>query len=217
MPGIRVYELAHEYGVESKVVLAVLKDIGEFLRSASSPVSPPVAARLRERLGQLPAQPALGTTVRRVAANPVVRPTRLSPDDDFGTAVARAKRTTRSRKHRGPIPPMTQVFLDHYYPGSNPPWEDEVQNAERSAGCWLEAGWLTPAQVRDWLRHCPNVDPGVAVAFLVAGVSPKLAATRLWYGKVLSDRPALFVRVQLGDLTVDGATAQLKQAGMLAA
>jgi hypothetical protein len=55
------------------------------------------------------------------------------------------------------------------------------------------------------------------VAFLVAGVSPKLAATRLWYGKLLSDRPALIVLVQLGDLTVDGATAQLKQAGMLAA
>ena len=216
MPGIRVYELAHEYGVESKVVLAELKDMGEFIRSASSRVSQPVAARLRERLGQLPPQPAQSRPKRRVGRTTGLAATRLSPDDDFGTAVARAKRTTRRRKHRGPIPPMTQVFLDHYYPGSNPPWKDEVQNAERSAGCWLEAGWLTPAQVRDWLRHCPNVDPGVAVAFLAAGVPPKLAATRLWYGKVLSDHPALFVRVQLDDLTVDGATAQLKQAGLLA-
>jgi translation initiation factor IF-2 len=44
----RVHELAKELGVESKVVLAKLKDLGEFVKSASSTVEPPVARKLRE-------------------------------------------------------------------------------------------------------------------------------------------------------------------------
>ena len=38
MSKVRVYELARELGVESKVVLAKLQDMGEFVRSASSTV-----------------------------------------------------------------------------------------------------------------------------------------------------------------------------------
>jgi translation initiation factor IF-2 len=35
---VRVYELAKELGVESKIVLSMLKDMGEFVRSASPPL-----------------------------------------------------------------------------------------------------------------------------------------------------------------------------------
>ncbi len=44
----RVHELARELGVESKVVLSRLKELGEFVKSASSTVEAPVARRLRE-------------------------------------------------------------------------------------------------------------------------------------------------------------------------
>ncbi|MDP9408608.1 MAG: translation initiation factor IF-2 N-terminal domain-containing protein, partial [Actinomycetota bacterium] len=44
----RVHELARELGVESKVVMAKLKDLGEFVKSASSTLEPPVARKLRE-------------------------------------------------------------------------------------------------------------------------------------------------------------------------
>ena len=50
MAKVRVYELAKELGVESKVVLSTLKDMGEFVRSASSTVEAPVVRRLTERL-----------------------------------------------------------------------------------------------------------------------------------------------------------------------
>ncbi|MGC9666399.1 translation initiation factor IF-2 [Planosporangium sp. 12N6] len=43
----RVHELAKELGVESKNVLAKLKEMGEFVKSASSTVEAPVARRLR--------------------------------------------------------------------------------------------------------------------------------------------------------------------------
>ena len=49
MPGkARVHELAKEFGVDSKTVLAKLKEQGEFVKSASSTVEAPVARRLRD-------------------------------------------------------------------------------------------------------------------------------------------------------------------------
>ncbi|MEV6851103.1 translation initiation factor IF-2 [Actinoplanes sp. NPDC051411] len=62
MPGkARVHELAKELGVDSKTVLAKLKDMGEFVKSASSTVEAPVARRLRgafEAGSAAPAAPA---------------------------------------------------------------------------------------------------------------------------------------------------------------
>jgi len=48
VPKLRVYELAKELGVESKELLAHLKDQGEFVRSASSTIEPPVVRKIRE-------------------------------------------------------------------------------------------------------------------------------------------------------------------------
>ncbi|WP_260980452.1 translation initiation factor IF-2 [Microbacterium paludicola] len=43
----RVHEIAAELGVDSKVALAKLKELGEFVKSPSSTVEPPVARKLR--------------------------------------------------------------------------------------------------------------------------------------------------------------------------
>ncbi|WP_433139414.1 translation initiation factor IF-2 [Actinomadura nitritigenes] len=48
MAKVRVYELAKEFGVESKVVMAKLQEMGEFVRSASSTIEAPVVRRLTE-------------------------------------------------------------------------------------------------------------------------------------------------------------------------
>src|SRR6476661_2300800 len=59
VPGkARVHELAKEFGVDSKTVLATLKEQGEFVKSASSTVEAPVARRLREALGSTTPAPA---------------------------------------------------------------------------------------------------------------------------------------------------------------
>ncbi|SDE47887.1 translation initiation factor IF-2 [Auraticoccus monumenti] len=50
MAKVRVYELAKEFGVESKEVLKTLGDMGEFVRSASSTIEAPVVRRLTEKL-----------------------------------------------------------------------------------------------------------------------------------------------------------------------
>jgi translation initiation factor IF-2 len=48
---VRVHELAKEFGVESKVVLAKLGEMGEFVKSASSTVEPPVVKRFTDKFG----------------------------------------------------------------------------------------------------------------------------------------------------------------------
>jgi len=49
----RVHELAKELDVTSKVVLERLKELGEFVKSASSTVEAPVARRLRVKTRRL--------------------------------------------------------------------------------------------------------------------------------------------------------------------
>ncbi|MGW0627580.1 translation initiation factor IF-2 [Streptomyces sp. NPDC002758] len=52
MAKVRVYELAKEFGVESKVVMAKLQELGEFVRSASSTIEAPVVRKLTDALEQ---------------------------------------------------------------------------------------------------------------------------------------------------------------------
>ncbi|MEU0096425.1 translation initiation factor IF-2 N-terminal domain-containing protein, partial [Kribbella sp. NPDC006257] len=54
MAKVRVYELAKELGVTSKVVLTRLNDMGEFVRSASSTIEAPVVRRLAEEFEKNP-------------------------------------------------------------------------------------------------------------------------------------------------------------------
>ncbi len=67
----RVHEIASELGVDSKVALAKLKELGEFVKSPSSTIEPPVARKLRAALeadgagkndgaSAAPAKPAAG-------------------------------------------------------------------------------------------------------------------------------------------------------------
>ncbi|WP_137122916.1 translation initiation factor IF-2 N-terminal domain-containing protein [Segeticoccus rhizosphaerae] len=65
MAKVRVYELAKELGVESKTLLAHLKEQGEFVRSASSTIEPPVVRKIRENP---PAKPAGAKTAKKTAA-----------------------------------------------------------------------------------------------------------------------------------------------------
>src|SRR6476469_880957 len=77
VPGkARVHELAKEFGVDSKTVLATLKEQGEFVKSASSTVEAPVARRLREALG---AAGGTGNGAAAPAPKPAARPSAPAP------------------------------------------------------------------------------------------------------------------------------------------
>ena len=74
----RVHELAKELDpsgkkITSKMILAWLKDQGEFVKAASSAVEPPVARRVREHFGS-PAASARGGSPKPAPAAPRPRP-----------------------------------------------------------------------------------------------------------------------------------------------
>ncbi|MGX1791489.1 translation initiation factor IF-2 [Microbacterium sp. NPDC055312] len=64
----RVHEIAAELGVDSKFALAKLKELGEFVKSPSSTVEPPVARKLRAAIEADPnAKPAEKTEAKPAA------------------------------------------------------------------------------------------------------------------------------------------------------
>ncbi|MFN8171067.1 MAG: translation initiation factor IF-2 [Candidatus Nanopelagicales bacterium] len=68
MSKVRVHELAKELGVTSKEVLNKLNDMGEFVKSASSTIEPPVARRLREAMPAAAPAPAKKSSPKAAAA-----------------------------------------------------------------------------------------------------------------------------------------------------
>ena len=79
MAKVRVYELAKEFGVESKSVMDQLKEMGEFVRSASSTIEAPVVRRLKEAF----ASKAAATIGSRAQASGRV-PHRRGPGESRG-------------------------------------------------------------------------------------------------------------------------------------
>ena len=74
MPKIRVYELAKELGLDSETLLATLNELGEFVKSPSSIVEPPVERRLRELHQQPPGGRRTPPPARRRQHGPQARP-----------------------------------------------------------------------------------------------------------------------------------------------
>lgn len=84
MAKVRVYELAKEFGVESKAVMAKLQEMGEFVRSASSTIEAPVVRRLKEAFADQAA------AVRAAAGSASAGGKRAANGHAAGPAVAEA-------------------------------------------------------------------------------------------------------------------------------
>lgn len=70
----RVHEIASELGVDSKVALAKLKELGEFVKSPSSTIEPPVARKLRAAFAAGGASGSSDAKPAAAAARPGARP-----------------------------------------------------------------------------------------------------------------------------------------------
>ncbi|MBR3359521.1 MAG: translation initiation factor IF-2 [Aeriscardovia sp.] len=75
MPKARVYELAKKFNVDSKTILNKLKDMGEFVKSASSTVEAPVVRKLQEQFpGTKTANKTTTSSAPRKMSNPTPKP-----------------------------------------------------------------------------------------------------------------------------------------------
>ncbi len=105
MAKVRVYELAKELGVESKTVLSMLKDMGEFVRSASSTVEAPVERRLKEKLASEP-PPVKKAPAKKAAA-------KKADGEQATSATAAAERACGGaggdRAHRTTVPSTSRA------------------------------------------------------------------------------------------------------------
>ncbi|MBQ1094182.1 translation initiation factor IF-2 [Streptomyces sp. B93] len=97
MAKVRVYELAKEFGVESKVVMAKLQELGEFVRSASSTIEAPVVRKLTDAFQQ-------GSGNGKSAAKPAPRKASPRPAAPSPAQAARPA----APKPGAPKPPAAQ-------------------------------------------------------------------------------------------------------------
>jgi translation initiation factor IF-2 len=107
---VRVYELAKEIGMESKDVLAKLQEMGEFVRSASSTVEPPVVRKFLEKY-----PPVNKPTVEKVAKKAPAKkaaPKKIEPVVEESAPVAETPKPVAGLPSI-PKPPATR-------PGNNP-------------------------------------------------------------------------------------------------
>ncbi|MBW3089613.1 translation initiation factor IF-2 [Bifidobacterium miconisargentati] len=105
----RVYELAKDLHVDSKTVLEKLKDMGEFVKSASSTIEPPVARRLKAAFAkdnnkgdQKPASARPQNTAKPAAAKPAQH--KPAPAPAAPAASASHAQATPATPHATPAP-----------------------------------------------------------------------------------------------------------------
>ncbi|KQQ68947.1 translation initiation factor IF-2 [Microbacterium sp. Leaf320] len=75
----RVHEIAAELGVDSKIALAKLKELGEFVKSPSSTIEPPVARKLRAAIESDASLKSSGDAAPAAAAKPAAKPGAAKP------------------------------------------------------------------------------------------------------------------------------------------
>ncbi|MFG1953390.1 translation initiation factor IF-2 [Micromonospora sp. NPDC048830] len=165
----RVHELAKELGVESKTVLAKLKEMGEFVKSASSTVEAPVARRLRNAFV---ASAGAAAPAAPPAAAPAPTPT-PTPSPTPGAPRISAKPMPPRRpgpptpgpKPKGPVPGPPQVATPVAKPASA--HDIEVAAAEARAAALkaeqeaaVKAAQAARQQQRETVRREPPTEGG---------------------------------------------------------
>ncbi|GAA3169063.1 translation initiation factor IF-2 [Nonomuraea roseoviolacea] len=168
MAKVRVYELAKEFGVESKVVMAKLQEMGEFVRSASSTIEAPVVRRLTEALGA-----SKGGSSRGGGSSSKPQPPRAAPrpaESQAGNGAAEAPAPTAPRPGPGPRPgprpgpaggtPRPPVPMPH----QQQPQQPEAARGETSGApqAHFEAGTSPTPGPRPGPAARPGPKPGPA-------------------------------------------------------
>ncbi|MFY1598796.1 translation initiation factor IF-2 [Micromonospora sp. WMMD737] len=165
----RVHELAKELGVESKTVLAKLKEMGEFVKSASSTVEAPVARRLRSAFVAGAGSPAPAAPP---AAAPAPTPTPTPSPAPGGPRVSAKPMPPRrpaapapGPKPKGPVPGPPQPAAPVAKPASA--HDIEVAAAEARAAALkaeqeaaVKAAQAARQQQRETVRREPPADGG---------------------------------------------------------
>ncbi|QBR94129.1 translation initiation factor IF-2 [Nocardioides euryhalodurans] len=143
MAKTRVHELAKEFGVESKFVLEKFKEMGEFVKSASSTVELPAEMRFRKEYGEslknaAPATPAEAPAAKPSAPKPKPKPKAAEPEAEVAPAPAEEQAAPapaeESAPRATPRPPgAAKKAAPEPVAEEEPPAEPEAPAAEGSS------------------------------------------------------------------------------------
>ena len=124
----RVYDIAKELGIDSKDAVAKLAELGEFVKSGASTITPPVAKKLREAFPNAkPVEAPKKTTKAKVAADvetPEVpaadtpKPGRAAKKPDATATEATEVATDSKKSDEAPSLPPAPAAIPR--PGNNP-------------------------------------------------------------------------------------------------
>ena len=101
----RVYDIAKELGIDSKDAVAKLAELGEFVKSGASTITPPVAKKLREAFPN--AKPAPEAPKKTTKAKPAAE---VEAPEAPATETPKPGRATK--KSDAPAPEATEVATD---------------------------------------------------------------------------------------------------------
>ncbi|WP_105567689.1 translation initiation factor IF-2 [Microbacterium halophytorum] len=116
----RVHEIAAEFGIDSKSALAKLKDLGEFVKSPSSTIEPPVARKLRAALEADGAKPVGADDAKKPAAKPAAKAP-AKPGPKPGPAKAAEEEPAAPAQSAPPSPGAAKPASSAPQPGSSAP------------------------------------------------------------------------------------------------
>ena len=88
----RVYDIAKELGIDSKDAVAKLAELGEFVKSGASTITPPVAKKLREAFPNAAPQPEAPKKATKAKS----APTAPAVEDAEPAAAAKPERATKA-------------------------------------------------------------------------------------------------------------------------
>ncbi|WP_308468309.1 translation initiation factor IF-2 [Rathayibacter soli] len=105
----RVHEVASEFGVDSKVALAKLKELGEFVKGPSSSIEPPVARKLRAALEADGAKASAAQAAAAPVATAVKTAAKATASAPDAAKPASSGAPTPSSAGRVPVPGARQA------------------------------------------------------------------------------------------------------------
>ena len=144
MANPRVHEIASELGVESKVALEKLKEMGEFVKSPASSVAPPVARRLKKKL-----------------IDDGVVPTDTKPAETASKPAAPKPGAAAPKPSQAPRPGQSQKAAPAPKPAQKPAAKQAEKPAEKPAAQSAEKpASATPAAPKPSAIPRPMVRPG---------------------------------------------------------
>lgn len=178
MPGkLRVHELAKQLGVTSKELLATLKEQGEFVKSASSTVEPPVVKKMRSHYGESAAPKDSAQEVNKTpskdtapvaAAAPAATPDAASPAPSSVAKTAGPKPGSRPTPGAKPAPAKKPTPASSKKPAATP-----TPSAPASARSGAQTARPTPSSAVPSERPAPKAARPVNDATAVPSDSPR--------------------------------------------